>query len=47
VDSGNMSLKAFHDAVLQQNAMPIEMLRAALTNAPLTPDWKSTWRFVN
>lgn len=44
---GKMTDRAFHDAVLEQNAMPIAMLRAALTKAPLTRTWKSTWRFAD
>ncbi len=46
VGSGKMTPKAFHDAVLHQGAIPIEMIRAALTNAPLTKDWTPTWRFT-
>ena len=45
VDSGKMSNRAFHDAVLKQNSIPIEMLRAALTNQKLTRDYKSNWNF--
>lgn len=43
----SMGDRAFHDAVLAQNMMPIELLRAALTGAPLSRDWKSTWRFAD
>ncbi len=45
VDSGKMTHRAFHDALLQQNSIPVEMIRAALTNQPLTRDFKSIWRF--
>ncbi len=45
VGPGKLTDKAFHDAVLQQNSMPIELLREALGKAPLTPEWKTTWRF--
>lgn len=45
VDSGKMTFKEFHDAVLAENAMPIEMVRAILTNQPLTKDFKTNWRF--
>jgi len=45
VDSGKMTYKQFHDAVLQENAMPVEMVRAILTNQPLTKDFKTSWRF--
>lgn len=40
-----MSLKQFHDAVLQQNSMPVEMLRNILTNQPLKETYKTSWRF--
>jgi hypothetical protein len=40
-----MSLKQFHDAVLQQNSMPVEMLRNILTSQPLQQDYKTNWRY--
>jgi len=45
VDSGKMTLKAYHDAVLRQNAMPVEMIRATLTRQHLRPDYQTSWRF--
>ena len=45
VGSGRMTNKAFHDAVLQGGAMPVEMVRAMLTNAPLTRDYAATWLY--
>jgi uncharacterized protein (DUF885 family) len=45
VGSGKMSLKQFNDAVMKENNMPIEMLRALLLKSPLTEDYKSQWRF--
>jgi uncharacterized protein (DUF885 family) len=45
VDSGKMTERAFHDAVLRENAIPIEMIRASLSGAQLTRDFKSNWRF--
>ncbi len=47
VASGKMNNRQFHDAVIQQNSIPIEMVRAALTNVPLTPDYKTQWRFAD
>jgi uncharacterized protein (DUF885 family) len=47
VDSGQMTDRAFHDAVLQQNSIPIELVRAALTGQPLTTDFSSSWRFYD
>ncbi|MEP1152063.1 MAG: DUF885 family protein [Balneola sp.] len=44
VDSGKMSEKEFHDAILHENAMPVAMVKALLTNKKLfknyTPDWE-------
>jgi uncharacterized protein (DUF885 family) len=45
VETKKMTAKAFHDAILRQGEMPIELLRAALTGAPLTPDYQTTWKF--
>jgi uncharacterized protein (DUF885 family) len=45
VDSGKMSYKQYHDAILRENAMPIEMLRAILTNTQLPKDFQTNWRF--
>jgi uncharacterized protein (DUF885 family) len=43
---GRLSERQFHDAVLEENAIPVELIRAALTKAPLTRDWKPAWRFA-
>jgi uncharacterized protein (DUF885 family) len=45
VDSGKMSFRQYHDAVLKENMMPIEMLRAILLNKPVPKDFASSWRF--
>ncbi|GAB3931240.1 DUF885 family protein [Larkinella terrae] len=45
VDSKKMTYKQFHDAILQLNAMPVEMIRAILTNQKLSKDFKTSWRF--
>jgi hypothetical protein len=45
VDTKKMSLKEFNDAILQENAMPIELLRALLTNQKLERNFTSQWRF--
>lgn len=45
VDSRKMSYKQFHDAVLQENNLPVEMVRAILTKQPLPKDYKTNWRF--
>ncbi|KAF2149720.1 hypothetical protein K461DRAFT_259531 [Myriangium duriaei CBS 260.36] len=39
--------KHFHDSVMKENTMPIELLRALLTNETLSPDRTSRWRFYD
>ncbi len=45
VDSGKMTNRAYNDALLKENRIPIEMLRAAITNQKLTRDFVTNWRF--
>jgi uncharacterized protein (DUF885 family) len=45
VDSKKMTEKQFHDAILHENAMPIELLRADLENQKLTRDYKTNWEY--
>jgi uncharacterized protein (DUF885 family) len=45
VDTGKMTDRAFHDAVLKENRIPIEMVRASLTKQKLTRDFVSSWKF--
>jgi uncharacterized protein (DUF885 family) len=45
VDKGKMTYKQFHDAILRENNMPVEMVRAIITNQPLKRDFKTSWRF--
>jgi uncharacterized protein (DUF885 family) len=45
VDSGKMTYKQFHDAIIRENAMPVEMVRAILINQPLKKDFKTGWKF--
>lgn len=45
VDSKKMTNRAFHDWIYRENRMPIEMVRAILTNQKLTRDFKSNWKF--
>jgi hypothetical protein len=47
VDGGKMTYKQFHDAIIKENNMPIEMVRATLTNQPLTRDFSTQWRFYD
>jgi uncharacterized protein (DUF885 family) len=45
VESKKMTDKQFHDAVLQNGRIPVEMVRALLTNQPVTREYKASWRF--
>ena len=45
VDSGKMTYKQYHDAVMQENSMPVEMLRAIITKQSLPKDYKTSWKF--
>ncbi|MGN6394183.1 MAG: DUF885 family protein [Mucilaginibacter sp.] len=47
VDGGKMTFKQFHDAVMKENTMPIEMVRATLTNQALTRDFTTQWKFYD
>jgi dipeptidyl-peptidase-4 len=45
VESGKMTDRTFHDAILRENAIPVAMVRASLTNQPISRDFKADWRF--
>lgn len=45
VDSKKMTYKQFHDTIMQQNSLPVDMLRAVMTNQQLTRDYQSNWKF--
>jgi len=47
VESGRMTDTQFHDAVLLGGSMPIELVRARLSGAPLAADMRSSWRFYD
>ena len=45
VRTGKMTARAYNDALLKENRIPIEMLRAAITNQKLTRDFVTSWKF--
>ena len=45
VDGGKMTNRAFHDSIIKENRIPIEMVRALLTKQKLTRDYTSNWKF--
>ncbi|MCH8127242.1 DUF885 family protein [candidate division KSB1 bacterium] len=46
VASGQKTSRELHDAILKENRIPVEMVRALLINQPLTQDFVSEWRFA-
>lgn len=46
VDSGKMTDRDFHDAILHGGSMPVEMVRARLTQQTLTRDYEPHWKFA-
>lgn len=47
VGGGSMSDREFHDAVLRENSIPVEMVRAKLTGQELAEDFSTRWRFYD
>jgi hypothetical protein len=45
VKTGKMTPRAFHDAILREHKIPIEMLRASLLKIPVSREYRSSWRF--
>ncbi|HMC86721.1 MAG TPA: DUF885 family protein, partial [Chitinophagaceae bacterium] len=44
-DTHKLTCRQYHDAILHENSIPIEMLRAILTDQPLARDFTTNWRF--
>jgi uncharacterized protein (DUF885 family) len=45
VDSKKFTDKQFHDAILHEGPISVELVRAILTKQKLTKDFKTNWRF--
>ncbi|HEY7543948.1 MAG TPA: DUF885 family protein, partial [Blastocatellia bacterium] len=45
VESGKMTNRQFHDTILKNNSIPVEMTRAILTGQKLPRDYKPGWKF--
>jgi uncharacterized protein (DUF885 family) len=45
VQSGKLTPREFHDAILRENSIPIELIRASLKKEKLDRDFRSQWRF--
>jgi uncharacterized protein (DUF885 family) len=46
VTSGKMTEKAFHDAILKEGILPVELVRVAITNQKVERDFKPSWKFL-
>ncbi len=46
VGSGKMTNIQFHDRILKENNMPVEMVRAILTNQVLPENFTTKWKFA-
>ena len=46
VTTGKMTERAFHDAILKENHMPVELVRAAIQGEKLSRDFKPEWKFL-
>ncbi len=45
VENGKMTNAEFHDRVIKENHLPMEMLRATLTNQKLSRNFQTNWKF--
>lgn len=45
VDSKKMTNRQFHDWILKEGPISVELVRAILTNQKLTKDYKANWKF--
>ncbi len=45
VGSGRMTNREYHDAILREGSIPIEMVRTKLTGTMPTRDERASWRF--
>jgi hypothetical protein len=47
VDSGRTTEKNFHDRILKEGAISVDLVRALVTEQRLTEDYKTSWRFAD
>jgi len=45
VGSGVLTPRQFHDRVIRENTLPVELLRAFLAEKPLAKDYQPQWKF--
>jgi uncharacterized protein (DUF885 family) len=47
VESKKLTDRQFHDAILKENSIPVDLIRVSLKEQPLSRVYKSTWRFYD
>lgn len=47
VKSGQMTDREFHDRILREGRIPVELVRAILLEEDLEPDFQTSWRFYD
>ena len=47
VASGKLTEKEYHDRILHEGCIPVDMVRAILTNQKLSEDYKASWKFAS
>jgi uncharacterized protein (DUF885 family) len=47
VQGGQMTNRQFHDQILQENSLPIELLRYKLKNTAIPREAVPSWRFAD
>ena len=47
VETRKMTIREFHDAILQGGTMPVAMVRARLARVPLTRNGAAAWKFAD
>jgi uncharacterized protein (DUF885 family) len=47
VTSGKMTERQFHDTILKEGRIPVELLRALMTDQPFSRDMPCKWRFYD
>jgi uncharacterized protein (DUF885 family) len=47
VESKKMTDRQFHDAILKENSIPVDLIRVSLKEQPLSREYKSSWRFYD
>lgn len=47
VDKGKMSYNEFHERVMKENLIPMELVRATLTDQQLSRDFTTQWKFYD